>query len=154
VPITIARETPLQDDVRRLVADLDAFLTPLSPPQFQFQLSVDDMTDHDTHLFVARDETGAALGMGALKVHDAEYGELKRMYTVPEARRRRVGSLILGALEDHARSLGLSRVRLETGTEAMMPAAHRLYRHAGYAACPAFADYPTSEHNAFFERAL
>lgn len=151
--ITIAEETPLQDDVRRLVADLNAHLIPLSPPEFQFQLTVEQMANPETHLFVARDED-RAVGMGALKVHGDELGELKRMFTLPEVRGQRIGSLLLTALTDHARTLGITRLKLETGVEATMPEAHRLYQRGGFTPCAAFADYPASPHNAFYERAL
>lgn len=151
---TIAEETPLQDDVRTLVAALNAHLTPLSPPEFQFQLTVEQMADPSTHLLVVRDEDGKAVGMGALKVHSDKMGELKRMFTLPEVRGKRLGSLILKALEQKARDLGLTELKLETGSLETMPEAHRLYQRNGFSPCTAFADYPTSEHNAFYERAL
>ena len=83
--VTITRESPLQDDVRQFVADLNAHLKPLSPPQFQFQMTAEQMAGPDTQVFVARDETGKAVGMGALKQLDKTTGELKRMYTVPDS---------------------------------------------------------------------
>lgn len=152
--LTITRETPLQDDVRRFVAELNAHLHPLSPPEFQFQMTVEQMAGPDTHVFVARDETGKAVGMGSLKTLTETLGELKRMYTLPEVRGQRVGKQIIEKLETHARQLGLSHLKLETGAESSMPEAHRLYQRAGYTPCPAFADYPDSDHSAFYERAL
>lgn len=151
---TIARESPMQDEVRSFVAALNAHLNPLSPPEYQFQMTVEQMDAPDTHLFVARDEAGRAVGMGALKLHENGLGELKRMYTAPEVRGQRVGRLILDTLIAHAQSLGLREVKLETGTPETMPEAHRLYQRSGFTPCTAFADYPTSEHNAFYERAL
>ena len=84
--ISIAVETPLQDDVRGLVERLNAYLLPLSPLEFQFKMTVEQMADSDTTLFVARDENGQAVGMGALKAHGPALGEVKRMFTVPEVR--------------------------------------------------------------------
>ena len=92
--ISIAIETPLQDDVRRLVERLNDHLLPLSPLEFQFKMTVEQMADSDTTLFVARDENGKAVGMGALKMHGPDLGEVKRMYTVParaDARNRHRG---------------------------------------------------------------
>lgn len=152
--LTITRETPVQDDVRRFVAELNAHLQPLSPPEFQFQMTVEQMAGPDTHVFVARDDTGKAVGMGALKTLDVTTGELKRMYTLPEVRGQRVGKEIVETLETYARSLGLTQLKLETGAESFMPEAHRLYRRSGYTPCPAFADYPNSDYSAFYERAL
>src|SRR4051812_41150906 len=96
--VTIAIETPLQDEVRELVRQLNDYLNPLSPSEFQFQMTVDQMAEPETTLFVARDESGRAVGMGALKVHSPELGEVKRMYTVPEVRGERVGSALLRAI--------------------------------------------------------
>jgi len=84
--ITIAVETPLQDDVRGLVAELNAYLIPLTPREFQFQLTVEQMAEPSVTLFVARDAEGRSVGMGALKEHGDGLGEVKRMYTLPSAR--------------------------------------------------------------------
>lgn len=83
--VVIGIESPLQDDIRKLVAALNDHLLPLSPTEFQFGISVDDMAEPRTTVFVARRD-GVALGIGALTVHDDGTGEVKRMYTVPEAR--------------------------------------------------------------------
>ena len=96
--VTIAIETPLQDDVRELVAQLNAHLLPLSPIEFQFKMTVEQMAGADTTVFVARDETGRAVGMGALKVADDGLAEVKRMFTLPEVRGQRVGSALLEAI--------------------------------------------------------
>ena len=63
MPITIAQETPLQEDVRQFVAALNAYLRPLSPPQFQFQMTVEQMAEPHTTLLVARDR-----GISSLKL--------------------------------------------------------------------------------------
>jgi GNAT superfamily N-acetyltransferase len=56
--------------------------------------------------------------------------EFKRMYVVPNARGRGVARQLLGALEDHARSLGYEIARLDTGDR--QPAARHLYESTGY----------------------
>src|SRR6185312_10785738 len=114
--VTVAIETPLQDDVRGLVERLNDHLLPLSPLEFQFKMTVEQMADSDTTLFVARDETGAAVGMGALKAHGSELGEVKRMFTVPEVRGQRVGRQLLERIVALARERGMGSVMLETGT--------------------------------------
>lgn len=152
--VTIAIETPLQDDVRRLVDRLNDHLLPLSPLEFQFKMTVEQMAGSDTTLFVARDETGAAVGMGALKLHSAEMGEVKRMYTDPAVRGKRIGSALLDAIVGLARERGLSTVMLETGTGDGMAEAHRLYTRSGFVARGPFLDYPDSEWSAFFELPL
>ena len=152
--VTIAIETPLQDDVRRLVEKLNAHLLPLSPLEFQFKMTVEQMAGSDTTLFVARDEAGRAVGMGALKVHSAELGEVKRMFTDPEVRGQRIGSALLDAIVGLARQRNIATLMLETGTGDGMADAHRLYTRSGFVARGPFLDYPDSEWSAFFEMPL
>jgi len=152
--VSIAIETPLQDDVRALVSQLNAHLLPLSPIEFQFKMTVEQMAGSDTTLFVARDGEGRAVGMGALKVHDDGVGEVKRMFTLPSVRGKRVGSKLLDAIIALARARRLQRLMLETGTGDGMAEAHRLYTRAGFTARGPFLDYPDSEWSAFFEMPL
>jgi putative acetyltransferase len=151
VAVGIAIESPLQDEVRQLVQELNAYLNPLSPPEFQFQMTVEQMADSATTLFVARDEAGRAVGMGALKVESPDMAEVKRMYTRPEVRGRRVGVALLEAIVALARDKGIPHLMLETGNAEGFEPAHRLYSRAGFTRCGAFLDYPDSEYSAFFE---
>lgn len=152
--VTVAIETPLQDDVRTLVGALNDHLLPLSPVEFQFKMTVEQMAGEDTTVFVARNADGSAVGIGALKVHSAELGEVKRMFTLPSVRGQRVGSAIVAAVESLAREKGLSQLLLETGVGAGFEGAHRLYAHSGFSPRGAFLDYPDSGHSAFFEKRL
>ena len=153
-PVAIAIETPLQDDVRAMVTALNDALRPLSPPEFQFQLTVEDMDEPATTLFVARDGDGRPLGMGALKRHDASLGEVKRMFTDRRARGAGVGGAVLASIEARARHLGLERLALETGATSGYEPAWRIYERAGFRRCGAFLDYPDSGYSAFFEKKL
>ena len=152
--MSIAVETPLQDDVRAMVAALNDYLIPLSPREFQFQMTVEQMAGPETTLFVARNDEGMAIGMGALKIHDATYGEVKRMFTDPSVRGSGIGRLILNAIEAEARAKGLVLLRLETGSTTGFEPAWRVYERGGFARCGAFADYPDSEYNVFYEKKL
>lgn len=154
VTVTVAVETPLQDDLRTLIAALNDYLLPLSPPEFQFMLTVEQMADKDTTVFIARDEAGRAVGCAALKLHGDGLGEVKRMFTLPEIRGQRVGVKLLEALQAAARDNGVVRLALETGSREVMASAHRLYERHGFSPCGPFLDYPDSEHNAYYEKAL
>lgn len=152
--VSIAIETPLQDDVRGLIDKLNAYLLPLSPPEFQFKLTVEQMAGADTTVFIARDEDGRAIGCGALRVHSAELGEVKRMFTAPQVRGKRIGSALVEAIEALAAEKGLKQLMLETGSAADMPEAHRLYVRSGFVPRGPFLDYPDSQWSAFFEKPL
>lgn len=152
--IAVAIETPLQDEVRELVAALNAHLLPLSPLQFQFKMTVEQMAGPDTSVFVARDESGRAVGCGALKLHGPDMAEVKRMFTRPEVRGQRVGSALLAAITALARDKGIVDLLLETGRGPGFEGAHRLYLRAGFTPRGPFLDYPDSEWSAFFGKRL
>lgn len=63
--ITIAVETPLQDEVRMLVAELNQTLRALTPPEFCYDMTVEQMAEPATTVFIARDD-GAAEGVKRL----------------------------------------------------------------------------------------
>src|SRR4051794_7421065 len=79
-------------------------------------------------------ENGDAIACGGVKQLEPGLAEIKRMYVAPRARRRGHARRLLVALEDAARALGHTRVRLDTG--ARQPEAHALYESAGYRAIP------------------
>ncbi|ATU91952.1 GNAT family N-acetyltransferase [Phyllobacterium zundukense] len=152
--ISVAVETPLQDDVRALVDDLNDHLLPLSPIECQFKMTVEQMAGDDTTVFVARDENGHAVGCGALKEHGDGVGEVKRMFTRPTIRGQRVGSTLLDAITNLAKDKGVTRLVLETGTGPGFADAYRLYERSGFTRCGVVLDYPDSEHSAFYEKQL
>jgi putative acetyltransferase len=153
VALTIAAETPLQDDVRGMVADLNDTMIPLTPREFQFQLTVEQMAEPGVTVFVAR-EDGRAVGMASLKEHGDGLGEVKRMFTVPAVRGRRIGSQLLGRVEALARERGISRLVLENGEAPGFEAAWRIYERSGYTTCGAVLDYPDSGYSRFYEKKL
>lgn len=152
--VKIAQETPLQDDVRHMVAELNAYMKPLTPPEFQFQLTVEQMAGSGVTVFVARDAAGKAVGMASLKAHDEELGEVKRMFTLPVVRGERVGSKLLQRVEDEARAQGLKRLVLETGEAPGFEPAWRVYERGGYTVCGVVLDYPDSGFSRFYEKML
>jgi putative acetyltransferase len=46
--ITISAESPLQADVRALIADLNRTLLELTPPEFVFHMTAEQMAQPDT----------------------------------------------------------------------------------------------------------
>lgn len=97
---------------------------------------------------------GELLGCGALSVLDATHGELKSMRTTRAARGRGVASRVLERLLDEARSRGLTRVSLETGTQEYFAPARRLYLRHGFVECPPFGAYVPDPNSVFFTREL
>jgi len=149
--VLIAIENPLSDDVRELIAELNDVLLALSPPEACHHLTVEQMAQPDTTVFVVR-ENGKAVACGALKRHADGIGEVKRMYTRPELQGRGIGGRILAEIESLARSEGLNRLVLETGDRHY--AAWRIYERAGFARCSVVLDYPDSKWSVFYEKPL
>src|ERR1700704_5292530 len=112
--VTIAVETPLRDDVRTLIAALNEYLLTLTPPEFCSHMTVEQMADVDTTVFIARDD-GQAVACGALRRHGDGVAEVKRMYTLPSHRGQRIGGRILELIEALARGEGFPRLVLATG---------------------------------------
>jgi DNA-binding MarR family transcriptional regulator/GNAT superfamily N-acetyltransferase len=93
---------------------------------------------------------GEPVGCGALKFHEREPAEIKRMWVASTVRGLGLGARLLGELERHAAESGVSTVRLETNqslTEAIA-----LYRARGYREVAAFNDEPYAHH--WFEKHL
>ena len=149
--MTIAVESPLQDDVRGLIAELNATLDVLTPPEFCFHMTVEQMADADTTVFIAR-ENGRAVACGALRRHADGIGEVKRMYTRPEMRGHGIGGRIVGEIEKLARREGFSKLVIETGDRH--DAARQIYERAGFTRCGPVLDYPDSVWSAFYEKRL
>ncbi|GAB5505735.1 MAG: GNAT family N-acetyltransferase [Rhizobiaceae bacterium] len=154
MPVAITVETPLQDAVRAMVAGLNDYLKPLSPPEFQFQLTAEQMAEPTVTVFVARASGGQAVGMASLKDHGGGLGEVKRMFTLPQVRGQRVGSLLLAQIEQLARQKNISRLVLETGEAPGFEPAWRVYERGGFTQCGAVLDYPDSGWSRFYEKKL
>jgi putative acetyltransferase len=149
--IEIKAETPLQDDVRALIAELNTLLLELTPPEFCSHMTVEQMAAPDTTVFIARDG-GTAVACGALRRHEGSIGEVKRMYTRPSHRGRKVGAGIVGHIEALARQEGIDTLVLETGDRH--PAAWTVYERAGFSRCGPVLDYPDSPWSVFYRKSL
>jgi putative acetyltransferase len=149
--ITVSVESPLQDDVRRLIRELNEVLLALTPPEFCFHMTAEEMARSDTTVFVARDD-GAAVACGALRRHADAIGEVKRMYTLPGYQGQGIGGRILAEIEALARSKGLVRLVLETGDRHH--AAWRVYERGGFARCGRVLDYPDSPYSVFYAKTI
>ena len=104
------------------------------------------------YFVVAADQDGTPLGCGGLRRLDATSGEVKRMYVVPERRGTGVAGAVLAALEERARALGWTHLRLETGDA--QPDAIAFYTKHGYRPIPRFGPYAAEPSSRCFERVL
>ncbi|HEY0065488.1 MAG TPA: GNAT family N-acetyltransferase, partial [Telluria sp.] len=142
----IAFESPDQADVRHLIAQLDAYLYSLYPPENVYALDIASLLDPSVMFAVVRDGAGTALGCGAIVIKP-EYGEIKRMFVSPQARGKGVARRLIETLETKAAEQGCQRFMLETGPT--MTAALMLYERLGYQRRGAFGDYPEDPLSVF-----
>jgi ribosomal protein S18 acetylase RimI-like enzyme len=143
--ILIGEEPAESDDVRwcfeQYFAELAAGFG--FRPDRALPLTVSDITRPRGLVLVAR-RNGEAVGCGAVKLLEDGVAEIKRMWVAREARGRRLGARILGALEAAAAGEGRTVARLETNER--LTAALELYRTRGYREVPAFNTEPFATH--------
>ena len=147
----IAIEDPRQPDLLALLADSDAYYAALYPTESNHLLDAAVLAAAEVTFLVALVSQRSA-GFGALLRHGVAFGEIKRMYVVPAMRGRKLGRLLLNALEERARGDALPCLRLETGIR--QPEATGLYRSAGYCEIPPFGSYQPDPLSIFLEKRL
>ena len=76
------------------------------------------------------------------------------MRTADGALGRGVGKALLDRLVETARSGGITRLSLETGSTEQFAAANRLYEREGFERCGPFGDYADTPFTRFFTKAI
>jgi ribosomal protein S18 acetylase RimI-like enzyme len=109
----------------------------------------DDLTPPGGLLLVAS-EHDAVLGCAGLRLLPDGIGEVTRVFVLPAARRRGLGSRLLDALETHARAYQVTTLRLDTRRDLVE--ARRLYTRHGYTEVRPFSHGPYSDH--WYEKAI
>jgi putative acetyltransferase len=148
---TIRNDDPALPEVRRLIEELDAFLVSLYPSESNHLLPIDGLRQPNVTFLTAR-LPDRVIGCGALVNHDGEYGELKRMFVLPEFRGLKVGRRILDELESRARACELRLIRLETGIAQHNALA--LYENAGYRRIGPFGTFHEDPLCVYLEKRL
>ncbi len=148
--VIIEPSNPMADGPKALLDASHALMHTLYPPESNYALEIKELCASDVHFFAAR-EGNVTLGTGALAVR-SRYGEVKSMFTAPEARGKGVAAALLRQLEDQARALDLTALKLETGEE--LAAAIRLYERHGFVRCGPFGDYTENDLSVFMEKPL
>jgi GNAT superfamily N-acetyltransferase len=91
-------------------------------------------------LFLCATDGRQTLGCVALNIAGHE---VKRLWVAPAARGLGLGPRLMAAVEDHARSLGLSRLRLDT--HASLAGAIAMYHRLGWSRVPRYNDNPYAQ---------
>ena len=144
--IVITTENSLTDELGQVLQAHWLFCTSSTPIEHVFALDASKLFSPDITVFGARID-GELVGVGAIRKLDAHHAELKSMHTLAKSRGSGVGRAMVAHIEDFARSSGIERMSLETGTNEAFKPARELYKSLGYNSCDAFGDYVLSEDN-------
>lgn len=127
-----------------------ALMQKLFPAESNHFLSIGALAGPDIRFLVAQDGD-QILGCAALALKP-DYGEVKSMFTAPEARGKGLANRLMEALIDTARRESLALLRLETGDS--LHAAHKLYEKHGFTYRGPFGDYPDDPRSLYMEMTL
>ena len=89
------------------------------------------------------------VAVGALKELTPDHGEVKSMYVAESVRGRGYGGAMLRHIIQAARSRGMSRLSLETGSWPYFSSARALYARHGFTPCEPFGDYRPDPNSVF-----
>jgi putative acetyltransferase len=149
--ISIAAERPDTADASGLIAELEAGLRALYPPESCHGLSAEQLIEAKAAFFVLRCD-GKPAGCGGVQFFGGEYGEVKRVYVRPEYRGRGLSKRIMDQLEACARERGVPLLRLETGVHQQE--AIGLYERLGYCQIGPFGEYGPDPTSLFYEKRI
>jgi len=135
-----AGEPPASELIEAMVEELEQFYGRIDKPGMPSATVADFRPPSGVCLVGWLDDQ--ALCVGAVKRLGDGLAEIKRMYVAPAGRSRGLARALLSALEDAARDLGYSRVRLDTGPR--QPHARALYLSAGYREIADYNDNPAA----------
>lgn len=119
-----------------------------SPPGNVFALDLSGLQGKDVTVWSVLSGDRVA-SIGALKMLDPHSAEIKSMRTHPDYLRKGAATALLDHIVATARSRGVRRLSLETGSGPAFEPALALYRKRGFANGEAFGDYTPSDFNQF-----
>ena len=140
-----------------LVAFLQAHLddlAPTAPATSQHALDLAGLQRPGIRVWTARSTDAAVVGTVALAPVEPGHEELKSMRTDPARRGAGIGATMLRHALDDARSRGVRRVSLETGSQPFFAPARSLYAKHGFVECPPFGSYRPDPNSTFMTRSL
>lgn len=151
--IAIETSDPTSPDARHCLEGYYADLRRLFDIGFDVNASLDPEPDSlrpPNGAFLVARLDGLPLGCCALKGTGGTMGEIKRLWTAPEARGLGLALRLMDAAETRARALGMTTLRLDTNKA--LGAAIALYRAHGWQEIAAFNAEPYAHH--WFEKEL
>lgn len=149
---SLIKVNPLEsEDALNLIEALNQELLQMYPGESVYMLDLSKTNGNNT-VFLVGYLDHKPVACGAVTTLEPHIGEIKRMFVKPEARGLGLSKQIISRLEEEARAMGFTTLRLETGTEQI--AALALYRKVGYYDIPQFGEYVGDPHSMCMEKKL
>ena len=138
------------DQTRSLLALHLSGMHAASPPENVFALDLTGLQVPEITVWTAW-RGGHVASVGAIKMLPDEGAEVKSMRTHPEFIRQGAAAALLDKIIGVARSRGVKRLSLETGSGDAFEPALALYRRRGFANGAAFGEYKATAFNQFLQ---
>lgn len=135
-------------DFIRLVHQLDAFLAITDGQEHDFYMQFNKIEKINNVLVLY--ENNEPIGCGSIKQIEEKIWEIKRMYTITQARGKGVASRLLFELESWARELGVEKLVLETGKRQVE--AIGLYKKNNFEIMENYGQYANIENSVCFQK--
>ncbi len=148
--IKLKRTNSKDADFVKLVGQLDAYLKVVDGEEHDFYHQYNGIA-HLNNTVVAH-WNGKPAGCGAFKMFDEKSTEVKRMFTYPDYRGKKIATSILTELEKWTKELGYEKCILETGKRQVEAVA--FYKNRNYEVIPNFGPYKNIENSICFEKIL
>jgi len=137
-------------DFRYLISFLDEDLAERDGKDHSFYAQFNKV-DLIKNVVVAYSDS-TPVGCGAFKFYSEGVAEVKRMYVLPNQRKKGIAGKILTELEQWAAELGFNSCLLETGKK--QPEAIVLYLKSGYTIIPNYGQYEGVENSVCMQKKL
>ncbi|MBW7476933.1 GNAT family N-acetyltransferase [Paenibacillus oenotherae] len=149
--IVLAKVSAKHADLAYLIGKLDEELLERYPGEEIFGIDVEDPKIEEA-VFVVAYHNGKAVGCGGIRPLDHESTELKRFYVDRSVRKQGIAQRILDFVEDAAKELNYSILKLETGAP-QFEAVH-FYKKNGFYEIDRFGEYADCPSSLCFEKRL
>ena len=141
------------EPTRRLIARHLQGMHANSPAESVHAFDIDKLKDASVTFWSAWHGDEIA-GCGALKQLTATSGEIKSMRVADDHLGQGVGRIMLEHIMAQARTRGMTRLWLETGSAPAFLPALKLYESAGFERCGPFGTYKPDPFSIFMTRPL
>ncbi|MBO6609638.1 GNAT family N-acetyltransferase [Altererythrobacter sp.] len=132
--------------VRDLLEAHERHMFEISPPGTSFALDLSRLSAPTISLFGAW-EGNTLIAVGAINRLSEKQAEIKSMRTHAEHLGKGAAQAVLDIIFETARTDGIERMSLETGTSKDFMPAVKLYLKNGFEPGEAFAEYANGPHN-------